>query len=86
MLHSIFSLAKQLDLDWHTCYDAAVFGEIPPPVFIGGDRARWRAADVAAWVAGGCLPGEELSAAADGRLTAALLGELRELDEQKKGA
>ena len=81
---SIFSLARRLDLGWHDAYDFVVDGDVPPPVYVGGNLARWRNDDIASWQAAGCPVGPELDDEAYMQLQNALLAELRENDTRKE--
>ena len=81
-MFSIFTLARKLDLDWHTAYDHTVDGDIPAPAYVG-NLVRWHTGDIEAWIAAGCPVGPELDDAGYMRLQNALLDELREIDERK---
>ena len=78
---NIFSLAKKLDTDWHVVYDFAVDGDVPPPVYIGS-LARWREAEVEAWIVAGCPVGTGLDDAGYTQLQDTLLSELQELEQK----
>ncbi len=47
-------LARRLDLSERTIWRLNGAGKLPKPLLIGGKSKRWRAEEIAAWVATGC--------------------------------
>jgi len=52
------TLAQRLDVSLRTLWRLRNSGKLPSPIRLGGS-VRWRAAEIAAWVAAGCPCVEE---------------------------
>ena len=54
LLIDVKEVARRLDLSERTVWRLSSAGMLPRPVVIGGKSKRWRAEEIAAWVAAGC--------------------------------